>query len=91
LADDGETGVIQQTGEALAQQHIVIGEHDPGYDRALRRCLGNPGRWRHRPIIDHPNGPCRGNHDQRRPDTIRVRKRLPVPPGPGASAQLRLY
>ena len=39
LAHDLISRPVEQAGQALAQQHIVVGEHHPGCGVARRRCL----------------------------------------------------
>jgi hypothetical protein len=39
LAGDVEPGTVKQAGEALTEQDVVVGEHDPGCVPGLRlRC-----------------------------------------------------
>jgi hypothetical protein len=37
LADDIEPATIEQASQAFTQQHVVVGEHDPGGASVLRR------------------------------------------------------
>ena len=42
LGDDVEAGVDEQPGDALAQEHRVVGEHEPQRHRAGRPGRGSP-------------------------------------------------
>jgi hypothetical protein len=52
LADDIEPGAVQQASQALTQQDIVVGKHNPECAPGLRR-FSHLWCCRHIPIIDH--------------------------------------